>query len=202
MPLSPPIIRRDPDFKRRPQWLYFDQRFAHSYVLGGHRAAKDAGVVIDYLVKRGDVPREKIGWLGSSSTGIPGLFVTTEGPRLAAIVAFVSTGACREWFDTWRPNGLWRGNTDGLWPETEKLLTEYDPILFATNAFPTAVLMINGGIDKIVDAKTARSFVDAKRVPPIEPIPSGCASSFMRALVTIFPRTLSRRTPSNGFIYT
>ena len=153
----------DPDPRRRPQWLYFDQRFAHSYVLGGHRAAKDAGVVIDYLVKRGDVPRDKIGWLGSSSTGIPGLFVTTEGPRLAAIVAFVSTGACREWFDTWHFNGLWRGNADGLWPETEKLLAEYDPILFATNAFPTAVLMINGGTDKIVDAKTARSFVEAAR---------------------------------------
>ena len=153
----------DPDPKRRPQWLYFDQRFAHSYVLGGIRAAKDAGVVIDYLVKRGDVPRDKIGWLGSSSTGIPGLFVTTEGPRLAAIVAFVSTGACREWFDTWRPNGLWRGNADSLWPETERLLSEFDPILYATNAFPTAVLMVNGGTDRIVDPKTARSFVDAAR---------------------------------------
>src|SRR3984957_9643603 len=153
----------DPDFKRRPQWLYFDQRFAHSYVLGGHRAAKDAAVVIDYLVKRGDVPRDKIGWLGSSSTGIPGLFVTTEGPRLAAIVAFVSTGACREWFDTWHSNGLWRGSSDGLWPDTDKLLAEYDPILYASNAFPTAVLMVNGGTDKIVDPKTARSFVDAAR---------------------------------------
>jgi hypothetical protein len=132
-------------------------------VLGGTRAAKDAAVVIDYLMNRGDVPREKIGWLGSSSTGIPGLFATTEGPRLAAIVAFVSTGACREWFDTWHSNGLWRGATDGLWPETERLLGAFDPILYATNAFPTAVLMINGGTDKIVDPKTARSFVDAAR---------------------------------------
>ncbi len=153
----------DPDPARRPQWLYFDQRFAHSYVLGGHRAANDAGIVMKYLAQRDDVSPKKIGWLGSSSTGIPGLFVTTQGPRLAAIVAFVSTGDCGAWFDTWHSNGLWRGDTNGLWPETEELLRQYDPVLHATNAFPTAVLMVNGGVDKVVDPRTARSFVDAAR---------------------------------------
>src|SRR6185295_563294 len=28
----------DPDPQRRPVWLYFDERFAHSYALGGARA--------------------------------------------------------------------------------------------------------------------------------------------------------------------
>jgi hypothetical protein len=101
--------------------------------------------------------------LGSSSTGIPGLAVATQGPRLAAVVAFVSTGAYRQWFDTWQPNGLWKGQTNSLWPETEALLREYDPILHATNLYPSAVLMVSGGDDKVVDPKTARAFVDAAR---------------------------------------
>jgi dienelactone hydrolase len=153
----------DPDPARRPQWLYFDQRFAHSYVLGAQRAISDSKPVIDYLVHRGDVHPEKIGWLGSSSTGIPGLAVATQGPRLAAVVAFVSTGAYRQWFDTWQPNGLWRGQTNSLWPETDALLKEYDPILHADKLWPTPVLMVSGGGDKVVDPKTARAFVEAAR---------------------------------------
>ena len=45
----------DPDPARRPQWLYFDQRFAHSYVLGAQRAIADCRPVMEYLVRRGDV---------------------------------------------------------------------------------------------------------------------------------------------------
>jgi dienelactone hydrolase len=153
----------DPDPARRPQWLYFDQRFANSYVLGAQRAIADTRRVLAYLTGREDVEPEKVGWLGSYSTGIPGLAVATQGPRLAAVVAFVSTGAYRQWFDTWQPNGLWRGTNYSIWPETEKLLGEYDPILHATNLFPTAVLMVNGGNDKVVDPKTARAFVEAAR---------------------------------------
>jgi dienelactone hydrolase len=153
----------DADPARRPQWLYFDQRFAHSYVLGAKRAIADTPPVLAYLGTRGDVDRSKIGWLGSSSTGIPGLAVATQGPRLAAVVAFVSTGAYRQWLDTWQPNGLWRGQTYSLWPETEALLKDYDPILHATNLFPTALLMVSGGDDKVVDPRTARAFVEAAR---------------------------------------
>jgi dienelactone hydrolase len=153
----------DPDPARRPQWLYFDQRFAHSYVQGAQRAISDSRTVINYLARRGDIEPEKIGWLGSSSTGIPGLAVATQGPRLAAVVAFVSTGAYRQWFDTWQPNGLWKGPTNSLWPETETLLRHYDPILHAEKLFPTPVLMVSGGEDKVVDPKTARAFVEAAR---------------------------------------
>ena len=153
----------DPDPARRPQWLFFDQRFAHGYVLGGARAPGDAGRIIDYLIARGDVHPQKIGWLGSSSTGIPGLAVATREPRLAAIVAFVSTGAYRQWLETWHTNGLWRGETNELWPETEALLREHDPILHADTMFPVAVLMVSGGEDKVVDPATARSFVQAAR---------------------------------------
>lgn len=155
---------QDPDEKRRPVWLYFDARFAHSYALGGHLAVSDAQRVIDYLVSRGDIQRDKIGWLGSSSTGIPGLSVVTQGPRLAAIVAFVSTGAYRQWFDTWVPNKLWRDEkSTKLWPETEDLLKKYDPIDHVNNMYPTAVLMVSGGDDKVVDPKTAQAFVRAAR---------------------------------------
>jgi dienelactone hydrolase len=153
----------DPDPARRPQWLFFDQRFAHGYVLGGARAPGDAGRVIDYLAARGDVEPGKIGWLGSSSTGIPGLAAATREPRLAAVVAFVSTGAYRQWFETWHTNGLWRGETNELWPETKALLREHDPILHVDTMFPTAVLMVSGGEDKVVDPTTARSFVQAAR---------------------------------------
>jgi dienelactone hydrolase len=153
----------DPDPARRPQWLFFDQRFAHGYVLGGQRAPQDARRVIDYLVKRGDVAPDKIGWLGSSSTGIPGLAAATQGPRLAAVVAFVSTGAYRQWLETWHTNGLWRGTTRDLWPETEKLLGTVDPILHVDKMYPTAVLMVSGGDDKVVDPKTARAFAEAAR---------------------------------------
>ncbi|MBN2447127.1 MAG: prolyl oligopeptidase family serine peptidase [Phycisphaerae bacterium] len=153
----------DPDPERRPQWLRFDERFAHGYTLGGARAPTDAGRVIDYLIARGDVHPEKIGWLGSSSTGIPGLAVATREPRLAAIVVFVSTGAYRQWFDTWHTNGLWNGETPGLWPETDALLNECDPILHVDTMYPTAVLMVSGGEDKVVAPATARAFVDAAR---------------------------------------
>ncbi len=150
----------DADPARQPQWLVFDERFAHSYVLGGHRAAADSRRVIEYLSKRGDVNLDKIGWIGSSSTGIPGLAVATQGPRLAAIVVFVSTGAYAQWLDTWHTNGLWRGKMKELWPETKELL-KYDPVRHVENLYPTALLMINGGEDKIVDPATARAFVKA-----------------------------------------
>lgn len=153
----------DPDPARRAQWLVFDQRFAHSYVEGGARAPGDTARVIDYLLSRGDVHPHKIGWLGSPSTGIPGLSVATREPRLAAIVAFVSTGAYRHWFETWRANGLWVGKTPDLWPETDELLKTVDPILHVDTLYPTAVLMVSGGGDKVVDPATARAFVEAAR---------------------------------------
>jgi alpha-beta hydrolase superfamily lysophospholipase len=106
---------------------------------------------------------KKIGWVGSSSTGIPGLAVATREPRLAAIVAFVSTGAYRQWLDTWHSNQLWRGATNELWPETEALLPKCDPILQVRQMYPCAVLMVSGGADKVVDPATARAFVDAAR---------------------------------------
>ena len=160
----------DPDPNRRPVWLYFDARFAHGYIEGGHRAVSDTARVIKYLESRGDIDRAKIGWLGSSSTGIPGLSVVTQGPRLAAIVAFVSTGAYRQWFATWHTNKLWRddapvnsSSATGLWPETESLLDKYDPISHVDKMYPTAVLMVSGGADIVVDPATARAFVDAAR---------------------------------------
>lgn len=152
----------DPDPARRPQWLVFDERFAHGYALGGSRAPSDAGRVIDYLVSRADVNPKKIGWLGSSSTGIPGLAVATREPRLAAIVAFVSTGAYDEWFKTWKTNGLWVGKTNDIWPETRELLKD-EPIRHVDTMFPCAVLMVSGGTDKVVDPSTARAFADAAR---------------------------------------
>ena len=153
----------DPDPARRPQWLVFDERFAHSYPLAAQRAIADSQRVVAYLRTRADVNSDKLGWFGSSSTGIPGLAVATQGPRLAAVVAFVSTGAYRAWLDTWQPNGLWRGGTNGLWPETERLLTTVDPILHASNLWPTATLLVNGGDDKVVDIRSARAFVEATR---------------------------------------
>lgn len=151
----------DPDSTRRPQWLYFDERFAHSYVQGGWYAIHDAGTVIDYLQARGDV--HKFGWIGSSSTGIPGLAVATREPRLGAIVAFVSTGAYRSWLQSWQTNGLWKGKTQALWPETETLLPKVDPVLYVKTMYPCAVLMVSGGADKVVDAKTAKEFIGAAR---------------------------------------
>ena len=153
----------DPDPARRPQWLYFDERFAHSYPLQGYRVQADSRRVVDYLNSRKDVNPSKIGWLGSSTTGIIGLSAVTQGPRLAAIVGFVSTGAYREWLASWKTNGLWKGKTDALWPETEELLKTYDPILHVDKMFPTAVLIVDGGADLVVDAKTAKSFVEAAR---------------------------------------
>ena len=150
----------DPDPARRPQWLHFDERFAHSYVIGGHRSAADTRRVIDYLAKRGDVDVAKIGWMGTSSTGILGLAVATQGPRLAAMVVFVSTGAYEQWLASWHTNRLWRGKTNDLWPETKELL-KYDPIRHVDRLYPTAVLMVSGGEDVIVDAATARAFVKA-----------------------------------------
>ena len=153
----------EPDPARRPQWLVFDERFAHSYPLAAQRAIADSQRVAAYLRTRADVDPDKLGWFGSSSTGIPGLAVATQGPRLAAVVAFVSTGAYRAWLDTWQPNGLWRGGTNGLWPETGRLLTTVDPILHASNLWPTATLLVNGGDDKVVDIRSARAFVEAAR---------------------------------------
>src|SRR5207248_4272348 len=73
-----------------------------------------------------------------------------------------STGAYGEWFKTWKTNGLWVGKTDDLWPETRELLTD-EPIRHVDTMFPCAVLMVNGGNDKVVDPATARSFAAAAR---------------------------------------
>ena len=151
----------DPDPARRPQWLVFDERFAHSYPLAAQRTIRDSARVIQYLRQRPDVAPTKLGWFGSSSTGIPGLAVATQGPRLAAMLTLVSTGAYRTWLDSWKPNGLWRGGSGGRWPETDELLREVDPILHATNLWPTATLMVNGGDDKVIDPESARAFFRA-----------------------------------------
>ena len=99
--------------------------------------------------------------MGSSTTGIFGLAVATHEPRLKAIVAFVSTGAYEHWLNTWQPNGLWRGGTSGLWPETRALLPQADPIHSVSNLFPAAVLLVSGGADKVVDPASAQGFVKA-----------------------------------------
>lgn len=151
----------DPDPARRPQWLVFDERFAHSYPLAASRAIDDTARVIRHLRTRRDVAPAKLGWFGSSSTGIPGLAVATQGPRLAAVLTFVSTGAYRQWLDSWEPNGLWSGGNNGRWPETDALLQKVDPLLHATNLWPTATLMVNGGGDKVIDPASARAFFEA-----------------------------------------
>lgn len=152
----------DPDPARRSQWLVFDERFAHSFALAVQRAPEDTERVVKYLAARGDVDPDKIGWMGSSSSGIPGLAVATRGPRLAAVVTFASTGAVEEWFAAWHTSGLWVGKSPDLWPETKELL-QYDPIRHVDKLFPTAVLLVNGGHDKVVAAQTARAFVEAAR---------------------------------------
>ncbi|MBN8246401.1 MAG: prolyl oligopeptidase family serine peptidase [Verrucomicrobia bacterium] len=153
----------DPDPARRPQWLVFDERFAHGNPLAAQRAVQDSHRVVGHLGSRPDVDPEKLGWFGSSSTGIPGLAVATQGPRLAAVVVLASTGAYRVWLDTWKPNGLWSGGPEGLWPETGPLLDTVDPLLHAARLWPTATLLINGGEDKVVDIRSARAFADAAR---------------------------------------
>lgn len=153
----------DPDPARRPVWLHFDARFAHSYVLGGIRTPMDTSRVIDYLTNRADVDGQRIGWLGSSTTGIFGLAAATHEPRLKAIVAFVSTGAYAKWLETWKINGLWQGDSTDLWPETTRLLTEADPIQRVGRLFPCAVLLVNGSQDKVVDLSSTRAFVEAAR---------------------------------------
>ncbi len=88
--------------------------------------------------------------------------MATREPRLAAIVAFVSTGAYEQWLETWHTNKLWSGQSNELWPETKALL-EQDPIRRVSSMFPMAVPMVSGGGDKIVDPSTARAFVSAAR---------------------------------------
>lgn len=153
----------DPDPARRPVWLYFDERFAHMYPLLGKRCISDTEKIISYLATREEVDLQKIGWLGSSTTGIPALSVATQGPRLAAIVVFVSTGAYRRWLETWHTNGLWKGKTKELWQKTEDLLQKFDPILHVDKMYPTPVLMVNGGMDKVVDPEPVREFMEAAR---------------------------------------
>lgn len=152
-----------PDPAKRPVWLFFDQRFAHGYILDASRVPVDSQRVVDYLATRNDVDSRKIGWMGSSSTGIPGLAVATQGPRLAAVVAFVSTGAYRQWFESWHTNKLWQGETTQLWQETLDLLEKHDSIVHVDRMYPTAVLMVSGGADAVVDPKTAQAFVEAAR---------------------------------------
>jgi hypothetical protein len=154
----------DPDPARRPVFLHFDERFAHSYALGGQQAVGDVARVIDYLETRSDVNAEKIGWLGSSSSAIPGLAAAVREPRLAAFVGFVATGAYRSWFETWHTHGLWRGVTADIWPETDELLTTCDPVLGATGLWPTATLLVSGGDDTVVDPATTEEFVAAARL--------------------------------------
>jgi dienelactone hydrolase len=153
----------DPDPARRSVFLYFDQRFAHSYAFGGRHAPPDAARVIDHLLTRDDVHPGKIGWLGSSSSGIPGLSVACHEPRLAALVVFVSTGAYHAWLDSWQAHGLWQGDDSGLWPETDELLASYDPVLHVAGLYPTALLMVGGGDDKVVDPATNEVFCAAAR---------------------------------------
>src|SRR5262249_43828154 len=73
------------------------------------------------------------------------------------------TGAFREWFSTWEPNGLTRGGKLKLWEDTEQLLAD-EPIKHASELFPVAMLLVNGGDDKVVDVRSTRAFVDA--APP------------------------------------
>jgi dienelactone hydrolase len=164
-----PLRDPDPDPARRPQWLHFDQRFAHSYAVMGRHAPDDAALVMDALGARPDVAPDRFGWMGSSSTGIPGLAVAVHEPRLAALLAFVATGSYRSWLASWHTHGLWQGDGDALWqgdalwPETEAVLDTHDPLLHVGGLFPTAVLLVGGGADRVVDPATAEEFIAAAR---------------------------------------
>ena len=153
----------DPDPSRRAQWLVFDERFAHGYALGASRAAVDAGRVIDFMATRKDLDASRIGWIGTSSTGIPALAAATTEKRIKAVVVFVSTGALDAWFRTWRENGLWVGRTQDIWPETRELLGDVDPVRHAEGLWPAAVLMVSGAEDKVVDPRSTRAFFEAAR---------------------------------------
>ena len=50
----------DPDPARRPQWLVFDERCAHSYPLAAQRAIADSQRVVAYLRTRADVDPDKL----------------------------------------------------------------------------------------------------------------------------------------------
>ena len=158
-----PLRDPDPDPARRADWLFFDQRFAHGYAMLGEWAPSDAARVMDALDARPDVQAGRYGWLGSSSTGIPGLAVAVHEPRLVALVAFVATGAYRSWLASWHTHGLWQGDDSGLWPETEAVLATHDPILHVAGLAPTAVLLVSGGADTVVDPATTEEFVAAAR---------------------------------------
>src|SRR5215831_13338837 len=49
-----------PDPAKRPQWLVFDERFAHSYPLAAQRAIIDSQRVVAYLRTRDDVNPDKL----------------------------------------------------------------------------------------------------------------------------------------------
>jgi hypothetical protein len=156
--------REMPWLPDRPHWVWPhpNQAGAEFFTQWCNIAPWDYGPVIDYLQTREDVRSDRIGYFGFSALAIIGAGLIAKEPRITCAVLYGGSGSFKTFWEGWRKSGIWEDKDDPHnWPETDEKLKTQDPVLYAKDIFPTALLMVNGGRDPIVPVESNNHFFEA-----------------------------------------
>jgi len=138
----------------------------------GAREQDDLGSVVDYLVTRADVDRERLGALGFSMGGATTLLTAARDRRIKAVVADSSWSEAKNWL---RPSVKAsfvhpRDRFSALSLKLAELrggfdLDELRPVDVISELSPRPVLLVHAGADDVVPKAEAERNFEAARKP-------------------------------------
>lgn len=155
--------REIPWLPDKPRWIWPhpDQAGAEFFTKWCEIAPWDFGLVIDYMQTRKDVRPDRIGYMGFSAAAIIGVTLVAKERRITCAVLYGGSGSFKTFWQGWRKCGIWENGKQDIWRETKEKLKTEDPVLFAKDIFPCALLMVNGGKDHIIPIESNKHFFDA-----------------------------------------
>jgi dienelactone hydrolase len=158
---SKPAEHPWPEGKARWVWPTPDPAGAEAWAQAAMYAPGDFGTVIDYVQSRTDLRRDRIGYIGGSTTAMIGYGLISKEPRVTCAVLCAGSGDFAGFNEGWARNYDWKSKGFEVWEETRAKLREHDPILFVDRIYPRALLMLNGGKDRIIPVESARHYFEA-----------------------------------------
>jgi hypothetical protein len=149
----------------RPRWIWPtpDAAGAHFFATWGRIAPFDFGTLLDVLEERPDVRPDRVGYFGFSTTALIGYALVANESRINVAVLNGGAGDLGQFAAGWSRNYDWASKGIELWPETVRELELHNPLLRVDRIAPKAILMMNGGEDRIIPIEAARSFHTALR---------------------------------------
>jgi len=150
-----------PEGKARWVWPTPDPAGAEAFAQTAMYAPGDFATVIDYVETRADLRRDRIGYLGGSTTALIGYGLISKEPRITCAVLGAGSGYLTGFVEGWARNYHWKDKGFKVWKETKATLKEHDPILFVDRIYPRALLMTNGAKDWLIPIESVRHYFEA-----------------------------------------